>query len=99
MDINQSNTLNKNAAREKQDEKHICPLQLDVISRCIELWSNPGDIVATPFLGIGSEVYQAIKLGRKGWGCELKGSYFKQAVKNCHNAEDSKEQDLFDMMD
>jgi DNA modification methylase len=83
MDINQSNTLQKESAREHQDEKHICPLQLDVIERCIELWTNPNDIVFTPFLGIGSEVYQALKMGRKGVGIELKESYYNQAVANC----------------
>jgi len=63
-------------------EKHIHPLQLDVIERCIVLWSNPGETVLTPFMGVGSEVYAAVQLGRKGVGIELKPSYFKQAVKN-----------------
>lgn len=89
MDINQSNTLQKESAREQQDEKHICPLQLDVIERCIDLWTNPNDIVFTPFLGIGSEVYQALKMGRRGVGIELKDSYYNQAVMNCKNAEQS----------
>lgn len=83
MDINQSNTLQKESAREQADEKHICPLQLDVIERCIELWTNPEDIVFTPFLGIGSEIYQSLKMGRRGVGIELKESYYNQAVKNC----------------
>ena len=83
MDINQSNTLQRESAREFADEKHICPLQLDVIERCIELWTNPDDIVFTPFLGIGSEVYQALKMGRRGVGIELKESYYNQAVANC----------------
>jgi DNA modification methylase len=83
MDINQSNTLQRESAREQQDEKHICPLQLDVIERCIELWTNPNDIVFTPFLGIGSEVYQALKMNRRGIGIELKESYYNQAVANC----------------
>lgn len=83
MDINQSNTLQKESAREQADEKHICPLQLDVIERCIELWTNPNDIVFTPFAGIGSEVYQALKMGRRGVGIELKESYYNQAVANC----------------
>lgn len=83
LDINQSNTLQKESAREQQDEKHICPLQLDVIERCIELWTNPNDIVFTPFAGIGSEVYQALKMGRRGLGIELKESYYNQAVANC----------------
>ena len=97
MDIKQSNTLNRTSVREERDEKHICPLQLDVIERCIELWSAEEEIVFTPFLGIGSEVYQAIKMHRKGIGIELKPSYFKQAVKNCQKAETSEEQiDLFE---
>lgn len=82
MDINQSRTLQYRGARDDKDEQHISPLQLDVIERCIHLWSNPGDVVFTPFLGIGSEVYGAVELGRKGCGIELKPSYFKQAVKN-----------------
>lgn len=82
MDINQSRTLQYRSARDDKDEQHISPLQLDVIERCIHLWSNPNDIVFTPFLGIGSEVYGAVELGRKGIGIELKPSYFKQAVKN-----------------
>ena len=87
MDINQSNTLQKESAREQKDEKHICPLQLDVIERCIELWTNPDDIVFTPFAGIGSEVYQALKMGRRGVGIELKESYYNQAVANCNGVE------------
>lgn len=83
MDIKQSNTLQKESAREEKDEKHICPLQLDVIERCIELWTNPEDIVFTPFLGIGSECYQALKMGRRAVGIELKESYYNQAVANC----------------
>lgn len=83
MDINQSNTLQRDSAREQQDEKHICPLQLDVIERCIELWTNPDDIVFSPFAGIGSEIYQALKMGRRGLGIELKESYYNQAVLNC----------------
>lgn len=77
MDINQSNTLNVQLAREKEDERHICPLQLDVIARCLELWSLPGETVASWFAGIGSEGYQAILMGRKFIGVELKASYFK----------------------
>lgn len=81
-DINQTRTLQYRSARDEKDELHISPLQLDVIERCIDLWSNPGDIVLTPFLGIGSEVYSAVKMGRRGIGIELKPSYFAQAVKN-----------------
>ena len=73
------------SARENEDERHICPLQLQVIERGIELWTNPGDIVLTPFLGIGSEAYVALKMGRKAIGIELKDSYYRQAVKNCES--------------
>lgn len=100
MDIRQGNTLQKTSARDEKDEKHICPLQLDVIQRCIELWTNPKDIVLTPFAGIGSEVYQAVLMDRLGIGIELKKSYFNQAVKNCDNAVNKPKQiDLFDMLD
>lgn len=89
MDINQSNTLQRDSAREKRDEKHICPLQLDVIERCIELWTNPNDIVFSPFAGIGSEIYQALNMGRRGLGIELKESYYNQAVANCNGVENA----------
>ena len=82
FDINQSRTLQYRAGRDEHDEVHISPLQLDVIERCMELWSNPGDVVFTPFLGIGSEVYAAVEMGRRGIGVELKDSYYQQAVKN-----------------
>lgn len=94
MDINPSNTLQHRSAREHNDERHICPLQLDVIERCIQLWSNKGDTVYSPFMGIGSEGYCAIKMGRKFIGCELKESYYRQAVKNLENAESLKTQDM-----
>jgi DNA modification methylase len=81
MDIDQMNTLNEAAARESADCKHICPLQLDVIERAIHLWTNPGDVVFSPFAGIGSELYCALKTGRKAMGVELKGSYFETAAK------------------
>ncbi len=86
MDINPSKTLSKQGAREEEDERHICPLQLDVIERAITLWSKKGDLVLSPFMGIGSEGYMALKLGRKFVGCELKESYFRQAVKNLQEA-------------
>lgn len=82
MDIKQSNTLQKKSAREEKDERHICPLQLDVIQRCIELWSNPDDIVLEPFGGIGSVPYVANKLNRRAIACELKESYYNQMIKN-----------------
>lgn len=97
MDINYSNTLNAASGRDEADEKHICPLQLDTIERAIVLWSNEGDTVLTPFLGIGSEVYEAVKLDRFGIGFELKESYFKEAVKNVKRMEISKaSKSLFD---
>lgn len=86
-DINQSATLQRNSARSDKDEKHICPLQLPVIERCIDLWTNIGDIVLDPFDGIGSTGYQAIKMGRRHIGIELKGSYYVQAVANLKQAE------------
>ena len=92
MDINYSNTLQFTTARDEKDEKHICPLQLDTIERLIHLYTNKGDTVLTPFMGIGSEVYQAIKMGRYGIGYELKESYFNVAVKNCHQAVQLKNQ-------
>ena len=81
-DINQTRTLQYRGGRDEKDEQHISPLQLDVIERCCQLWSLPGETVLTPFLGIGSEVYAAVEMGRKGIGFELKPSYFKQAVRN-----------------
>lgn len=87
MDINPSNTLQKESARDDKDERHIAPLQLDVINRAVLLWTNPGDLVMSPFLGIGSELYVALQMGRRGVGSELKPSYFKQAVGNIQTAE------------
>jgi DNA modification methylase len=87
MDIDQTNVLNVRAAREDKDEKHLCPLQLDLIERAIRLWSNPGDVVLSPFLGIGSEGVMAIKAGRRFVGVELKAAYFRQAVRNLREAE------------
>lgn len=92
MDIDYSNTLNAAKGRADNDEKHICPLQLGTIERAITLWSNEGDTIFTPFLGIGSEVYEAIKLERFGIGFELKDSYFNEAIKNCRLAEKEKQQ-------
>lgn len=83
MDIRQSDTLQKKSAREEKDERHICPLQLEVIKRCIELWTNPNDIVLDPFAGIGSTNYVALRMNRRTVGVELKESYYKQATANC----------------
>jgi len=80
--IRESDTLNVRVAREDADERHIAPLQLGLIERCVRLWSNPGELVLTPFAGIGSEVYTAVRLGRRGIGCELKPSYWSTAVSN-----------------
>lgn len=87
MDINPSDTLQRESAREQADERHICPIQLQVVERALELWSNPGDVVLSPFAGIGSEGYVAIKNGRKFVGIELKESYFKQSCANIRSAE------------
>ncbi len=86
MDINPSDTLQKESAREEKDEKHICPLQLTVIRRGISLWTNPGDIVFSPFGGIGSEPFVALENGRRAVACELKPSYYNQMVQNCKAA-------------
>lgn len=86
MDIRQSNTLNRKLAREESDERHICPLQLDLIERCIFLWSRPGDLVYSPFAGIGSEGYVACAMGRRFIGSELKRSYFQLAKQNLTDA-------------
>ena len=94
MDINPSDTLQYMSARENDDEKHICPLQLEVIRRGVMLWTNPGDIVLSPFMGIGSEGYVALEMRRKFIGVELKESYFKQAVGNLA-AVTEKGRDLF----
>ena len=80
LDIRETNTLNARVAREQADERHIAPLQLDFIERVVRLWSNPGELVLTPFAGIGSEVYTAVRLGRRGIGIELKPSYWRTAV-------------------
>jgi DNA modification methylase len=81
-DIRLDRVLPYEESKDEGDERHQHPLQLDVIQRSVELWSNPGDVVLTPFMGVGSEVYGAVSLGRRGIGCELKPSYYRQAVKN-----------------
>lgn len=88
-------------SRDEEDEKHVHPLQLDVIDRIIVLWSNPGDVVLTPFMGVGSEVYSAVRNRRRGIGFELKDTYFRQAIKNLEtvDAESVHEPTLFDMLD
>jgi DNA modification methylase len=93
--IRESETLNVVEARANGDERHICPLQLGTIERCIKLWTNAGETVLSPFAGIGSEIYQAVKLGRKGIGVELKPEYFRVACKNVERASASNELPLF----
>ena len=96
MDIDPSDTLQYRSAREHDDERHICPLQLEVIRRGIDLWTNPGDVVLSPFTGIGSEGFVAVEMGRKFIGAELKESYYRQAAANLAAAEREQTQDLFD---
>jgi len=94
-DIRIENVLAYEESRDKDDERHVHPLQLDVIERAVVLWSNPGEVVFTPFMGVGSEVYGAVLNGRKGVGVELKASYYRQAVRNLASiARDEKTQEL-----
>jgi DNA modification methylase len=97
MDINPSRTLQFKTARESDDERHICPLQLDVIERAMELWSNPGDLVFSPFTGIGSEGYVSIEMGRRFVGSELKRSYWELASRNLRDARETQASGLFAM--
>lgn len=92
-DIRIDNVLPHREAKDNDDERHCHPLQLDVIERACVLWSNPGETVFTPFMGVGSEVYGAVINGRRGMGAELKSSYFKQAVLNLSDVENHREQD------
>lgn len=85
--VKETDTLNVRVAREQADERHIAPLQLPFIERCVRLWSNPGELVLTPFAGIGSELYQSVKLGRRAIGIELKPSYWRTAVENLTDLE------------
>jgi len=95
-DIDQQNVLNKKIARDDKDEKHICPLQLDVIRRAVELWTNPGDVVLSPFGGIGSEGVVSVECGRKFVGVELKEAYYRQAIKNLRDAKTETANELFE---
>ena len=97
MDINPSDTLQYQSAREHDDERHIAPLQLEVIRRAVRLWTNPGDIVLSPFAGIGSEGFVAIQEGRRFVGAELKASYYKQAAANLEIAENVGQKSLFEV--
>lgn len=94
-DINPSDTLQHRSCRDEKDEKHICPLQLTVIRRCINLWSGKGETVLTPFLGIGSEAVVALENGRKAIGIELKSTWYQQAVKNCQGVTESAQMSLW----
>jgi len=99
-DIRNSNVLPFKESKDEDDEKHVHPLQLDVIHRIVELYSNPGEVVLTPFMGVGSEVYTPVKMGRKAIGIELKESYFKQSILNLQSLEelqkiDKESTDLF----
>ena len=98
MDIQQTNTLNVTMARDHADERHVCPLQLDLIERALTLWSNPGDVVLSPFMGIGSEGVVSVKLKRRFIGVELKESYFRQACRYLDQA-DRSSASLFDVME
>lgn len=96
MDIDPSDTLQRASARDHDDERHICPLQLGVIRRCLKMWSNPGDVVFSPFMGIASEGYVSIQEGRRFVGVELKDSYFRQAVRNLQSVDGGRgQQGLF----
>lgn len=101
-DIRIDNVLPFRDAKDEDDEKHVHPLQLDVIDRLVELYSNPGEVVFTPFMGVGSEVFSPVSFGRKAVGIELKDSYFKQAVLNCKEAEErfriGKQMDIFNSL-
>jgi DNA modification methylase len=93
-DIRIDNVLPFRDSKDEDDEKHVHPLQLDVIERCVQLWSNPNDVVLTPFMGVGSEVFGAVKLGRKAIGIELKDSYYKQAIANLEAIPSLNQQDI-----
>lgn len=95
MDIDFTRTLNYKAARDNEDERHVAPMALDIIERAVQLWSNPGDIVLSPFMGIGSEGYVALQNGRRFIGAELKPSYFTVAVKNLTEATIERQPSLF----
>jgi len=97
-DVRLERVLPYKEARDGEDERHMHPLQLDVIERCVTLWSNPGEVVFTPFMGVGSEVYGAVRLGRRGVGAELKPTYFRQAVKNLQSVDEpDQEKMLFNL--
>ncbi len=96
-DVRLERVLPFKQSRDEEDEKHVHPLQLDVIERIVALWSNPGDVVLTPFMGVGSEVYVAVNAGRRGIGIELKPSYYAQSLKNLQTENEYEQQDIFQM--
>lgn len=98
-DIRLDRVLPYDEKKDAEDERHQHPLQLDVIERCVEMWTNPGDVVATPFMGIGSEVYGSVSLGRRGVGVELKPSYFRQSARNVAAAKDSRREFATSLID
>lgn len=97
--IRETDTLNTLAAKSESDVRHICALQLSVIERLIRLYSNPGEIVFSPFAGIGSELYMALKLGRRAYGCELKREYYDAAILNCNRAITSRKEEIASLFD
>lgn len=98
LGIRETRTLNVAIAREDDDERHLHPLQLDFIERCVRLWSNKGDLIVSPFAGVGSEVYTAVRLGRRGWGCELKPTYWQTSVRYLRELDDERDApSLFDV--
>lgn len=99
MDVNFMRTLNARAAREEEDERHLCPMALDMIERALQLWSNPGDVCFDPFSGVGSTGFCALQAGRKSCGVELKPAYWKQAVSNLKAASTPKQVDLFQALE
>lgn len=101
MDIRETDTLNVSEGRGEKDTKHICPLQLEVINRLVKLYSNPGEIVFSPFTGIGSEGFVSVSLGRRFYGCELKDEYYEAACKNLERAEEVQHESmaLFESLD
>lgn len=90
MDIRRGRLMPYEEAKDDPEEKHVCPLQLDAIDRCLALWSNPGDTILSPFMGVGSEVYESVRTGRKALGIELKPSYYRQARKNLERVDEFK---------
>lgn len=99
MDIRRGRLLPYQGGRENPEEKHVCPLQLDVIDRCLAMWSNPEDVLLTPFMGIGSEVYEAVRMGRKAIGTELKATYYRQAVANLEKVDVFELQSDYDIVE